>query len=89
MRVRVNYRIEIRTESRSIDPSGVSGRIRDVRASHEATALDRSQLPDRRAVSAHYDRAPRLHLTEYGAGLVTKLSLRDGADFHAWERSTS
>jgi hypothetical protein len=89
MRAGINYCVEIRSELRGIDPPGVACSIRDGRASHEATSLNRSQLPDRRAVSAHDDRSPGLHLTEYRAGLIAKLSLSDGAHLHELNCSTS
>ena len=49
---------------------------------------DGSQLSDRRAVSAHNDRSSGLHLTEYCGGLIAKLSLSDGTDFHKTNCST-
>jgi hypothetical protein len=88
MSVGINYCIEIRTELRGIDPRGAPRSIRDRCARHEATSLDRSQLPDRRTISAHDDRSSGLHLTEHRAGLIPKLSLSDRADFHESNRST-
>jgi hypothetical protein len=85
---RINYGIEICTELRGIDPGGSSCSIRDGRARHEATSLNRSQFSDRRAISAHNDRPSGLHLTEHCGGLIAKLSLSDGSDFHKWKRST-
>src|SRR5258708_15011502 len=82
IRARINYGIEICTELRGIDPGSFSRRIRDGRARHEATSLNGSQFSDRRAVSAHDDRSPSLHLTEYCGGLIAKLSLSDRTNFH-------
>jgi hypothetical protein len=72
MRVSVDYRIEIRTKLRGIDPCGIYRCICDGRARHEATSFDRPQLPHGRAVSAHVDCSPGFHLTKHCAGLSGK-----------------
>ena len=82
MRARINYGIEVCTELRGIDPGGFCCSIYDGRARHEATSLNGSQLSDRRAVPAHDDRSSSLRLTEHCGGLIAKLSLSDGTDFH-------
>ena len=88
MRAWINYGIEVCTELRGIDPGGFSCSIYDGRARHEATSLNGSQLSDRRAVTAHDDRSSSLHLTEHCGGLIAKLSLSDGTDFHKTNCST-
>jgi len=89
MRAWINYGIEIRTELRGIDSGGISCRIRDGRARHEATSLNGPQFSDRRAISGNDDRSSRLHFTEHCGGLIAKLSLSDGTDFHKPKCSTS
>jgi len=86
--VRINYGIEICTELRGIDPGGFSRSIRDGRARHEATSLNGSQFSDRRAVSAHDDRSSGFHFTEHCGGLIAKLPLSNGTDFHKSNCST-
>jgi hypothetical protein len=88
MRAWIDYGIEICTELRGIDPGGISCSIRDGRARHEATSLNGSQFSDGRAISANDDRSSSLHFTEHRGGLIAKLSLGDGTDFHKPNRST-
>jgi len=88
MRAWINYGIEICTELRGIDPGGISCSIRDGRARYEAMSLNGPQFSDRRAISANDDRSPGLHFSEHCAGLIAKLSLCDGTDFHKHVCST-
>jgi hypothetical protein len=88
MRAWINYGIEICTKLRGIDPGGISRSIRDGRARHEATSLNGPQFSDGRAVTANDDRSSGLHFTEHCGGLIAKLSLSDGPDFHEPNRST-
>jgi hypothetical protein len=88
MRAWINYGIEICTELRGIDPGGNSCSIRNGRTRHEATSLNGSQFSDRRAISANDNRSSGLHFTEHCGGLIAKLSLSDGTDFHELKCST-
>jgi hypothetical protein len=88
MRAWINYGIEICTELRGIDPRGISCSIRDGRTRHEATSLNGPQFSDRRAISGNDDRSSGLHFTEHCGGLIAKLSLSDGTDFHKHNCST-
>jgi hypothetical protein len=82
MRVGIDDCIEIRTELRGVDPRGVSCSIHDSCARNEAAALNRSQLPDRRAVAADDYRSSGLYLAQHRTGLIAELSLSNGTDFH-------
>ena len=88
MRAWINYGIEICTELRGVDPGGPSRGSGDSCARYETTSPNGPQFSDRGAVSAHDNRSSGFYFTEYRAGLVAKLSLSDGADFHEVERST-
>jgi hypothetical protein len=85
--VRFNYGIEIRTELSGIDSGGPSGGIGYGRARRKETSPNGAQFPDRGAVSAHDDSSTGFYLTQYRAGLITKLPLGDGPAFHADNRS--
>jgi hypothetical protein len=86
--VRIDYFIDIGTELRGIYAGSFLSSIRDDCARHEATSLDGSQLSDGCAITAHDDSSSGFHLTEHCGGLIAKLALSDGTDFHESQCST-
>ncbi len=79
---RIDHGIEVVTESSGVDPRSATCRVGDDRTRNKATSPNGSQLPHRRAISAHDDGSSGLHLTKHCGRLISKLALGNGTDFH-------